>query len=103
MDKKTIKQMARISSIFSNELRIKILLCISREREVCVGKIVEELEMRQSTISNQLRILKMGGLVEIRKEGTTVFYRLTDEHVFKILQILYKHAEEDFYGRTRSS
>lgn len=100
MNEKIIEQMAKISSIFSNEVRIKILLYISKEREVCVGKIVEGLGMRQPTISNQLRILKMGGLVKMRKEGTMVFYHLADEHVFKILQILYKHAKEDFYGRT---
>lgn len=53
---------------------------------MCVYDIASILNMTQSAISHQLRILKQNRLVKFRKEGKTVLYTLADEHVFTILR-----------------
>ena len=56
--------------------------------------IASILNMTQSAISHQLRILKQNRLVKFRKEGKTVLYTLADEHVFTILSQGIEHVEE---------
>jgi DNA-binding transcriptional ArsR family regulator len=97
MDKKNLSLMAEISALLGNELRIAILMYILEKGETCVGKIVEDLEMKQSTISNQLKILKLGGIVKARKEGKKVFYSLADSHISNLLITLSEHVKEGFY------
>ncbi len=61
---------------------------------MCVYDIANILNMTQSAISHQLRILKQNRLVRFRKEGKTVLYTLADEHVFTILRQGIEHIEE---------
>ena len=61
---------------------------------MCVYDIASILNMTQSAISHQLRILKQNRLVKFRKEGKTVLYTLADEHVFTILSQGIEHVEE---------
>ena len=67
---------------------------ILHENEMCVYDIANILNMTQSAISHQLRILKQNRLVKYRKEGKTVLYSLADEHVFTILSQGIEHVEE---------
>ena len=60
----------------------------------CVFDIAKILNMTQSAISHQLRVLKQNRLVKYRKEGKTVLYTLADEHVFTILSQGIEHVEE---------
>ena len=61
---------------------------------MCVFDIGKMLNMTQSAISHQLRVLKQNRLVKYRKEGKTVLYTLADEHVFTILSQGIEHVEE---------
>ncbi len=78
---------------FADATRLKIL-CLLREGEVCVHTIVEALDISQSGISHQLRLLRNLRLVTSRKEGRHVFYRLADEHVLTMLENALSHGEE---------
>ena len=78
---------------FSDITRLKIL-CLLREGEVCVHNIVEVLNISQSGVSHQLRILRSAQLVRSRKEGRHVYYRLADEHVRQMLENALSHGEE---------
>ena len=78
---------------FSDVTRLKIL-CLLREGEVCVHNIVEVLNISQSGVSHQLRILRSAQLVRSRKEGRHVYYRLADEHVRQMLENALSHGEE---------
>lgn len=102
MDKSNLDLMAKISSLFGNELRIAILMYLLEKGEACVGKIVEALEIKQSTVSNQLKILKLGGVVKTRKVGNKIFYSLADSHISNLLMALREHVKEDFYGKGKS-
>ena len=61
---------------------------------MCVCDIAQLLNMTQSAISHQLRILKQSRLVKFRREGKTIFYSLEDEHVRSILSLGMEHLEE---------
>ena len=76
--------LAELFKIFGDSTRIRILFVLF-EAEVCVCDLAAALNMTQSAISHQLRILKQSRLVKSRREGKSVFYSLDDEHVATIL------------------
>jgi ArsR family transcriptional regulator len=75
---------AEFFKIVGDQTRIKILYALF-ESSMCVCDIAVLLDMSQSAISHQLRVLKQAGLVKYRKEGRIVFYSLDDDHIKNIL------------------
>lgn len=86
-------ELADLFKIFSDPTRIKILYVLS-ESELCVCDIAEKLDMTQSAISHQLKILKQSKLVKNRREGQAVFYSLADSHVKTIMRQGLDHVQE---------
>lgn len=86
-------ELADLFKVFGDSTRIKVLYVLF-ENEMCVYDIARILNMTQSAISHQLRILKQNRLVRFRKEGKNVLYTLADEHVFTILRQGMEHIEE---------
>jgi ArsR family transcriptional regulator len=87
--------LAELFKVFGDSTRIKILWALD-EDEMCVCDIAYLLNMTQSAISHQLRVLKQAHLVKSRREGKVVYYSLADEHVKLILdQGLIHITEED--------
>ena len=86
--------LAELFKIFGDSTRIRILYVLF-EAEVCVCDLAEALNMTQSAISHQLRILKQNKLVKSRREGKSVFYSLSDDHVRTIIDQGRNHIEED--------
>ena len=86
-------ELADLFKVFGDSTRIKILYVLY-ENEMCVYDIATLLNMTQSAISHQLRVLKQNRLVKYRKEGKTALYTLADEHVFTILSQGMEHVEE---------
>ncbi len=84
----------RLLKGFSDDTRLRIL-CLLRDREVCVHEIVDALDMSQSAISHQLRVLRDARLVSHRREGRHVYYRLADDHVREMLENALSHGAED--------
>lgn len=80
-----VQEMAEFFKIFGDGTRIRVLQTLM-EGEKNVGDLAEVLEMSQSAVSHQLRVLRQNGLVKYRKEGKVVFYSLDDEHVENVLQ-----------------
>lgn len=85
--------LAELFKIFGDSTRIKILFALLG-RELAVNDIADVLGMTQSAISHQLRVLKTNGLVRYRREGKSLIYALSDEHVSKILNMGLEHIEE---------
>lgn len=79
--------------VFADSTRIKILFVL-RDGEQCVNDIAATLEMSQSSISHQLRVLKQNRLVKFRRDGKTIYYSLADAHVVNILSQGLEHIEE---------
>lgn len=86
--------LAELFKVFGDSTRIRILYVLF-EAEVCVCDLAEALNMTQSAISHQLRILKQNKLVKSRREGKSVFYSLADGHVRTIIDQGREHSEED--------
>lgn len=79
--------------VFGDKTRIKILYVL-HERELCVCDIAQLLDMNQSAISHQLKILKQSKLIKNRRDGKQVYYSLDDSHVHTILSMGLEHALE---------
>jgi ArsR family transcriptional regulator, lead/cadmium/zinc/bismuth-responsive transcriptional repressor len=91
------KQMSDVSSLFkalSDQTRIRILFAL-KQQELCVCDIAYTLEMTQSAISHQLKLLRDHDLVRTRRDGKSIFYRLADEHIHLIFNQAFDHVRED--------
>lgn len=85
--------LAELFKVFGDSTRIRILFVLF-EAEVCVCDLAQVLNMTQSAISHQLKILKQNKLVKCRREGKSIFYSLADEHVRAIINQGMEHVEE---------
>ncbi|MGI6096034.1 MAG: ArsR/SmtB family transcription factor [Lachnospiraceae bacterium] len=92
-DDETLYSIAELFKVFGDPTRVRILYALSAS-ELCVCDIADFLEMTQSAISHQLRVLKQMRLVKFRREGKTVFYSLADSHVKTILDQGLEHVQE---------
>lgn len=86
-------EMSELFKVFGDPTRLKILYILF-EKEVCVCDIAELLGMQQSAISHQLRVLKQTNLVKYRRDGKTIYYSLSDNHVKTIFAMAKEHIEE---------
>ena len=87
--------LAELFKVFGDTTRIKILYALFEE-EMCVCDIADLLNMTQSAISHQLRVLKQARLVKFRKEGKVVYYSLDDNHISQIFNCGLCHIEETY-------
>ena len=85
--------LAELFRVFGDSTRIRILYALF-ESEMCVCDIAQVLGMTVSAISHQLRVLKQARLVKYRRDGKTVFYSLSDDHVRSIIDQGLEHVEE---------
>lgn len=92
-EEELLYDLAELFKVFGDSTRIKILYVLFQS-EMCVCDIAQLLNMSQSAISHQLRVLKQAQLVKYRREGKTVFYSLADAHVNTILNQGLEHIEE---------
>ncbi len=92
-DENSLFDLAELFKVFGDSTRIRILFVLF-ETEVCVCDLAQVLNMTQSAISHQLRILKQSKLVKSRREGKSIFYSLADEHVRTIIAQGCEHIKE---------
>jgi ArsR family transcriptional regulator, lead/cadmium/zinc/bismuth-responsive transcriptional repressor len=85
LDNTSVLKLSEIFKVLGDPTRIKVLDVLSK-REMCVCDIAETLQMGQSAISHQLRILRSARLVKYRKEGKEAWYSLDDEHVINLFK-----------------
>ncbi|HAA08469.1 MAG: ArsR/SmtB family transcription factor [Syntrophomonadaceae bacterium] len=90
----TLYDLAELFKVFGDSTRVKILWALDKE-EMCVCDIAYLLNMTQSAISHQLRVLKQAKLVKNRREGKIVYYSLDDEHVRQIFEMGLCHIMEE--------
>ena len=90
----TLYDLAELFKVFGDSTRIKII-CSLFESEMCVCDLSVLLNISQSAISHQLRVLKSARLVKFRRAGKVIYYSLDDEHVKLIFEAGYRHIMED--------
>ena len=92
-DDEVLYDLAELFRMFADSTRIKILYALF-ESELCVGDIAQLLNLSQSSVSHQLRLLKNSKLVKFRREGKVIFYSLDDDHVRSMIALGMEHVEE---------
>lgn len=92
-DVETLYKLADLFKIFGDPTRMRILSTLI-DGEMCVQDIADTLEMSQSAISHQLRILKQAALVKFRRDGKTIYYALADDHIATIMAQGLEHVCE---------
>ncbi len=85
--------LAELFKVFGDTTRIRILWALTEE-EMCVCDISSLLDMSQSAISHQLRVLKANRLVKNRRDGKVVYYSLDDAHIRNIFEQGFRHIQE---------
>lgn len=92
-EEETLYDLSDLFKAFSDSTRIKILYALFQE-ELCVCDLAALLDMTQSAISHQLRVLKGNRLVKFRRDGKVIYYSLADDHIKHIFDEGFKHILE---------
>lgn len=83
IDRPTASELSQIFQVMADPTRLRIISLLAG-RELCVCDLASALEMTQSAISHQLRVMRITKLVKFRKEGRIAWYSLDDDHVEKL-------------------
>lgn len=94
MNEEELYDLAELFKVFGDSTRIRILDVLFQS-ELCVSDLSNTLNMTQSAVSHQLKILKQSKLVKCRREGKSILYSLADSHVRTIIDQGREHIEED--------
>lgn len=93
LDEHSVIDLSELFKIFGDSTRIKIINVLLEE-ELCVNDISQKINVSQSAVSHQLRILKASKLVKYRKEANLIYYSLDDNHVKEIFELGCEHINE---------
>lgn len=96
-DETPVYEVSELFKVFGDSTRSRII-CALRLEEMCVCDLAALLNMTQSAISHQLRILRSSRLVKSRKQGRVVYYSLDDAHIGEIFSLAFAHIMEEREG-----
>ncbi|WP_414839660.1 ArsR/SmtB family transcription factor [Carnobacterium sp. TMP28] len=94
LDEETIQQVSKLFKIISDPTRIAILYLLENQ-ELNVGTLAKGMNMEQSAVSHQLKVLKTARLVKAQRKGKSMVYSQMDNHVYSILQQGIIHINEE--------
>lgn len=89
-----LNQMTLFFKSFADSTRLRLLSALL-EAEMCVCDLAALIDMSQSAISHQLRILRQARLVKTRRDGKVIYYSLDDDHVDHVMRLVIDHLEHD--------
>lgn len=98
VSEETLRELAELFKALGDNTRVRILNALYNA-ELCVCDLTSLLQMNQSAVSHQLRVLRAGKIVKSRKEGKNVFYSLDDVHVQKLIALGLEHVSEPVHRR----
>lgn len=93
LDEDELHNLSLFFKTFADPSRLLILMALGMQ-EMCVCDIAAFLDISESAVSHQLRYLRTMGLVKNRREGTILYYRLTDVHVKELIDTGLEHIRE---------
>ncbi len=86
----SFSRLSQVLSLAGNDVRMKILYLLEEENELCVCDLADVLEMTIPAVSQHLRKLKEGNILQTRRNAQTTYYSLKEEH-FEIIKPLFEH------------
>ena len=96
-DEEPVYEISELFRVFGDSTRARIICALNIE-EMCVCDLSALLNMTQSAISHQLRVLKAARIVKSRKQGRVVYYSLDDNHIGHIFAMAFDHVMEEMEG-----
>lgn len=93
-DLDSLQRLSELFKVLGDVSRMRILTALAGH-ELCVCELMQLLSMKQSAVSQQLRVLKAHRLVRYRKQGRSVYYRLDDDHVKTLVAVGMEHIGEE--------
>jgi ArsR family transcriptional regulator len=90
-----IQEASELMKVVGDLTRMRILCTLLPGEELSVGELQRALDMSQSAVSHQLRVLRDANLVRFRRAGKLVYYSLTDQHVHELLLGTLEHIRHD--------
>lgn len=94
MDFQEVEKLSRFYKVLGEKNRLGILSLLEKE-EMCVHQLMCRLNVSQSLVSHQLKILRDENIVITRRRGNEVVYSLADKHIAVLLRIAREHINED--------
>lgn len=91
-DESSIHQLAEIFDVLRDSNRIKLLAALLEGGEMCVCDLAAVVGMSESSTSHALRVLRLNGVVKVRRSGRMAYYSLHDGHVRMILDLALEHV-----------
>ena len=92
MDKKIAEHVVEVLKAVAHPVRLQIIELLET-KEMCVGDIVMALGGKQAITSQQLNMMKDKGVLNCRRDGTKVYYRIENKNVIKLLSCIYDHCK----------
>jgi len=86
----SFNRLSQVLSLAGNDVRMKMLYLLEEENELCVCDLADILEMTIPAVSQHLRKLKDGNILQTRRSGQTIYYSLKEEHL-EIIKPLFEH------------
>ncbi len=86
----SFSRLSQVLSLAGNDVRMKMLYLLEEENELCVCDLADILEMTIPAVSQHLRKLKDGNILQARRSGQTIYYSLKEEHL-EIIKPLFEH------------
>ncbi|MDO4281906.1 MAG: metalloregulator ArsR/SmtB family transcription factor [Peptococcaceae bacterium] len=93
LDTSVLERLAELFKALGDPTRVRILWALSMH-EMCVCELAEALDMTQSAVSHQLRLLRTAKLISNRREGRSIYYSLADAHVSLLFSQGLEHVQE---------
>ncbi|HEY8720860.1 metalloregulator ArsR/SmtB family transcription factor [Pengzhenrongella sp.] len=90
-----IAGLAQLFKLLGDPKRIRMLYALLEAGELCVCDLSTAVEVPETTVSQALRLLRTAGVVEHRRSGRMVYYRLADAHVRMLLDLSREHTRHD--------
>lgn len=88
-------QLAAMFRLFGDPRRVRILYALLEAGELCVCDLSATVEAPESAVSQALRLLRTARVVENRRDGRMVYYRLADAHVRMLLDLSREHTQHE--------
>ena len=86
----SFSRLSQVLSLAGNDVRMKIMYLLEEEKELCVCDLADILEMTIPAVSQHLRKLKDGNILQTRRNAQTIYYSLKEEHL-EIIKPLFEH------------
>jgi len=93
LSEETVNALAETFRALGDGTRVRILHALSRA-EVCVCDLAAAMNVSESAVSHQLRLLRSLRLVKSRRDGLHIFYTLTDQHIVRLFEQGLEHVRE---------